>query len=206
MAHEHDDEHEHSHGEIHFQGSDAADDTLATLREAHPTLAECLDLTRRWADLNEDERKQAVERQSAVERAEGWMPGFHADGDKCAACGKATAPVFSDRFEEGALGYAAFLHGLPVHATKECLEGFVAKRRDLSPRGIDRARRELMRDLDRPSPRMSQFFRHDVLAQPPFGLEDWANSVAEAQGDALGRAAMKDIERLARWVHQRMFH
>ena len=202
----HDHAHDHSHGEVHFLFTDVTDGALAQIRETHAPLADALDLARRWATLTDEEKKGAAERQQLVEKHEGWMPGFHAEGDRCATCGLPTLPLFADKLEEGELPYAAFQRGLPVHATKACLDGFAAKRPDASPRGLDKARRELMRDLERPTPRMSQFFRHDLLAHPPFGLEDWANSVASANESSLGRSSMKDIERTARWVHGRLFH
>lgn len=204
MAHEHD--HDHSHGEMHFLKSEVDDATLARLKELNPPLAESLEATRRYGELADEEKQAQPEKQRAVEAFLGWTPGFHAEGDKCAACGKPTSTLFVDRFQEGGLPFAAFLANLPVHATKECLEAFPQKRPDLSPRGVDRARRETMRDLNRPSAGMSQFFRHDVLKHPPFGLEDWANSVASANPNGLDRATMKDIERLLAWVHHRMFH
>lgn len=207
--HEHDDEHdesEHSHGEMHFQWSEVDDAVLVRLRELNPPLAESLEATRRWSELTDEERKAQPDKQREVEAFIGWTPGFHADGDKCAACGKPTSALFVDRYEEGALPFAAFLSNLPVHATKECLDAFPKARPDLSPRGVDRARRELTRDLNRPSAGMSQFFRHDVLLHPPFGLEDWGNSVAEANPAGLDKVTARDIQRLAHWVHHRMFH
>lgn len=201
---EHD--HDHSHGELRFLGTDVTEATLAQIRDTHAPLAECLELTRRWGELSDEEKKAAPEKQNAVENHAGWTPGYHSSGDRCATCGQPTLPLFADRFDEGELRYAAFASSLPVHATRACLDGLVGAQRDLSPRGLDKARRSLMRDLERPSPRMSQFLRHDLLAHPPFGLEDWANSVAEAQSGKLDRAAMKDIERLMRWVHQQLFH
>ncbi|HUR69626.1 MAG TPA: hypothetical protein VM370_10300 [Candidatus Thermoplasmatota archaeon] len=203
---EHEDHDEHDHGVIHFQGTDVTDGALAQIRETHAPLADALDLTRRWTQLSEEEKKGAIEKQTAIETHEAWMPGFHAPGDRCAACGLPTLALFTDRMQEGEIPYGAFVHGLPVHATKACLDALAKQKRDHSPRGLDKARRELMRDLDRPSPRMTQFLRHDLLAHPPFGLEDWGNSVAEAQKDGLSKSAMKDIERLMRYVHQRLFH
>lgn len=197
---------EHSHGEIHFLHTEVTDGTLAQIRETNEPLADCLDLTRRWGTLTDEEKKGAPEKQKAVEGHAGWTPGFHAEGDLCAACRQPTLPLFADVLEEGEIPYAAFRAGLPVHATSACLDAFASTQPDTSPRGIDKARRALMRDLERPSPRLSQFFRHDLLAHPPFGLEDWANSVASANPDGLGRQAMKDIERTARWVHGRVFH
>lgn len=205
MAHEHDHD-DHEHNDLYFLHTEVTDGALAQVRETNAALADVLDLTRRWGQLSDEEKKAVPEKQKLVEAADAWMPGFHAAGDKCATCGMPTLPLFSDKFQEGEIEYASFVRGLPVHATRDCLDGFAAKRKDVSPRGIDKARRETMRDLDRPSPKLTQFFRHDVLAQPPFGLEDWANSVAEANPDGLDRSGMRDIERLARWVHQRLFH
>lgn len=203
----HDDHEEHDHGTLTFQGTDVPADLLAQIKETNASLAGLLEMTTRWSELTEAEKKEAALTQIIVEKSEGWTPGFFAEGDMCAACGKATAPIFTDRFESGKIVYGPFLRGLPVHPTKACLDGFSAKVKDVSPRGLDKARRALTRDLDRPSPKMTQFFRHDILAHPPFSLEDWANSVAEAQKEeGLGKGAMKDIERLLRWVHQRMFH
>ena len=204
MAHDH--EHEHDHGEMHFLQTEVTDGTLAQVRETHAALADVLDLTRRWGQLEDAQKQDAAQKQQAIEHAELWTPGFHAAGDRCGACGMPTLALFADKFQEGELPYAAFARGLPVHATRECLDRLPTVRKDASPRGLDKARRETMRDLDRPSPRMSQFFRHDVLAQPPFGLQDWADSVAEANPDGIEKAMMRDIERLARWVHARLFH
>jgi hypothetical protein len=200
------DHEEHDHGTLHFQGCEVTDGTLAQVKETHATLAGVLETARRWSALTDDEKKELAIAQVIVEKSEGWAPGYHSAGDKCATCGLATLPLFTDRFEGGELTYGAFLRGLPVHATKECLDGFAGKRPGTSPRDLDKARRELMQDLERPSPKMTQFFRHDLFAHPAFGLEDWANSVAEAQQEGLGRGAMKDIERLVRYVHPRLFH
>jgi hypothetical protein len=93
-----------------------------------------------------------------------------------------------------------------VHATPGCLGGFAKARPDLSPRAVDKARRELTKDLARPSAGMSQFFRHDVLLHPPFALEDWANSVVEANPQGLDKPTMKDMDRLMQWMHKRLFH
>ncbi|HET6405647.1 MAG TPA: hypothetical protein VFH78_13470 [Candidatus Thermoplasmatota archaeon] len=204
MAHEH--EHDHGHEEVHFLFTDVTDGALAQIRDTNAPLAELLDITRRWGQATDDEKKAAAEKQQAVERAEGWLPGYHSEGDRCASCGMPTLALFADKFQEGELPYAAFLRGLPVHATRDCLDRFATVRKDASPRGLDKARRETMRDLERPTPRMSQFFRHDVLAQPPFELEHWANSVAEANPDGLDKHSFRDVEKCARWVHQRLFH
>lgn len=204
MAHEH--AHDHDHEQIFFLSTEVTDGALAQIRETHPALADALELTRRWGQLADDEKKSAPEKQRLVENADLWMPGYHAEGDRCATCGQPTLPLFADRFQEGEIPYAAFVRGLPVHATRACLDGFAVARKDLSPRGLDKARRGTMRDLERPSPKLTQFFRHDVLAHPPFGLEDWATSVVEANAEGVDRKAMNDIERLARWLHQRLFH
>ena len=204
--HEHDEEHEHEHGTLHFAGTEVSDGELAQLGETHAPLVECLTLTRKWGTLGDEEKKAAPEKQDAVEKHAAWTPGYHAEGDRCATCGLPTLPLFTDRLDEGELAYAAFVRGLPVHPTVACLDGFAKARPDASPRGIDRARRETMRDLDRPAPKMTQFFRHDLLAHPPFGLEDWANSVAEAQRYGMDKASMREIEKLVRYLHQRLFH
>jgi hypothetical protein len=53
---------------------------------------------------------------------------------------------------------------------------------------------------------MAMFFRHDLLAHPAFGLEDWGNSVVEANPGGLDKGTLRDIDRLIRWVHARLFH
>lgn len=204
--HDHDDHEEHEHGTLQFLGAECTEASLDQVKATNPTLAGVLDLTRRWATLTDEEKKEAAILQVIVEKHDGWVPGYHSPEDKCATCGLPTLAIFSDRFEQGEIAYGAFLRGLPIHAISACLDGFAAKRPSTAPRDLDKARRELMRDLDRPTPKMSQFFRHDLLAHPAFGLEDWANSVAEAQKEGLGKPALKDIERLVRWLHQRMFH
>lgn len=204
MAHDHGDDHDH--GELHFVDTHATDGMLAQLRPLHPALVEVLELTTRWGQLSDDEKAKAPEKQREVENFQGWTPGYHAEGDRCGTCGMPTLPLFVDRFQEGELAYAAFFSNIPVHATKECLDGLRAKRPDLSPRGVDRARRELTRDMERPSAGMTQFFRHDLLKHPAFGVEDWANSVAAANPKGLDKVTMRDIEKLARWVHHRLFH
>lgn len=206
MAHDHEDHDEHDHGKISFRGTEVTDGMIAQLRALHPALAENLESCAKWAQLSEEERKAIPSKQREVEHFSGWTPGFHSDGDRCATCGGTTLPLFTDRFEQGELRYAAFLYNLPVHATAACLEGFAKARRDVSPRGVDRARRELTKDLERPTASMAMFFRHDVLAHPPFALEDWANSVAEANPAGLDKATARDIDRLIRWVHARLYH
>ncbi|MEA3201563.1 MAG: hypothetical protein QOE90_2991 [Thermoplasmata archaeon] len=207
MADEHEDDHdEHDHGTLRFQGAEASDATVEALRATNPALAECLALTRRWGELTEEEKKAAPEIQRKVEHFGEWTPGYHSTGDLCATCGKPVEPLFRDRFEQGAVAYAAFVSNLPVHATPGCLGGFAKARPDLSPRAVDKARRELTKDLNRPSAGMSQFFRHDVLLHPPFALEDWANSVMEANPRGLDKPTMKDMDRLMQWMHKRLFH
>lgn len=203
QQHDHD---QHDHGLIHYQGTDVDDAVLQELMGLHPSLAANLGLARRFGELTDEERPRLAETQREVEQYPLWMPGYHAPGDRCATCGGETTPLFTDRLQEGALPYAAFMGGLPVHATDACLGGFDAKHPNRAPRAMDMARRGLMKDFDRPSPSISQFFRHDLFAHPPFGLEDWANSVAEANPKGLDRATMRDMERLLAWVHRRLFH
>lgn len=204
--HEHDPEHDHDHGTLQLAGARVDDAVLAALRETNPPLAENLELTRRWTEATDDEKKRAPELQRAVEHFQGWTPGYHAAGDVCVVCRKAVEPLFYDRFAQGEIPYGAFLSNLPVHATRACLEGFARAMPNLAPRSVDKARREVTRDVSRPSAGMSQFFRHDVLAHPPFALEAWADSVAEANPGGLDKPTMKDIERLLQWVHRRLFH
>ncbi|GEM_PF-4565889 len=204
MADEHD--HDHDHGTLHFLGAEVHDETLEMLRPLHPALAENLALTRAWATLSEEDRKRAPETQRKVEHFEGWTPGYHSPGDRCATCGGMVGPLYVDRFQEGTLAYAPFISNLPVHPTQACLDGFRKARPDLSPRAVDLARRQLTKDLARPSAGMSQFFRHDVLLHPPFGLEDWGNSVLEANPKGLDKPTLKDMQRLVEWVHARLFH
>jgi hypothetical protein len=201
-----DDHEEHGHGTLHFQRAEVGDATLDLLRELNPPLADNLALTRRWPDLSADERRRAPELQRAVEAFGGWTPGYHAPGDACATCGGAVGPLFVDRLAEGTLAYAPFVSNLPVHPTRSCLEGLRARRPDLSPRAVDQARRELTKDLARPSAGMSQFFRHDLLLHPPFALEDWVGSVVEANPQGLDKATRKDMDRLLQWAHARLFH
>ena len=203
MADEHDHEHGHSHGDLKFIGVDVADATLETLRSDRPELARNLELSRRFSDLLTEEKAELLITQTQIEQSSSWVPGYHSEGDKCVSCGKPTVPLFGDRFETGELAYAAFLGGLPVHPTSACVE--IAPR-GLAPNKLDQARRGVMRDLTRPSPGMTQFFRHDVLSHPPFGLEHWADSVAEANPKGLDKQTMKDMDRLLQWVHARFFH
>lgn len=197
---------DHSHGTLRFLRADANDETTALLRPLHPSLADNLLYARRFETLNEAEKQALLDAQRAVEAYSAWSVGYHSNGDVCATCGTPTSPVFTDVFDSGALPYAAFIEEIPVHARKECLDGFGARLPRRSPQALDKLRRETTRDRDRPSPRMAQFFRHDVLAQPPFGLEDWADSVSEANGGKLEKAQMRDVERLLHWVHHRLFH
>jgi hypothetical protein len=207
MADDGHDEHEHhDHGTLRYEGADVDDATLALLLDLNPALAENLTLTRGWSALSEEDRKRAPETQRKVEHFEGWTPGYHSPGDRCATCGKAVEPLFTDRFEAGVIAYAPFISNLPVHARKECLDGFRKARPNLAPRAVDLARRELTKDLARPSAGMSQFFRHDVLLHPPFSLTDWADSVMEANPQGLDKPTMKDMERLLQWIHGRLFH
>lgn len=206
MAHEHDDEHDHRHGTLTFQKADATDDAIGAIRVLHPALADVLLLSRRFSDLGADEKAELERLQKAVELHPEWAPGYHAPGDMCATCGTPTHVLWDDVFEEGRLPYGAFIGDVPVHAKRECIDGFarVAPRR--APQIMDKLRRANAKDLDRPTAHMTQFFRHDVLAHPPFGLEDWANSVADANGGRLDRQTMRDIDRLIAWVHARLYH
>lgn len=197
---------DHEHAPLRFLKADADDETVASLRVLHPSLADNLLYARRFPSLTEDERKALVETQRAVETHAGWTPGYHAEGDKCATCGVPTHAIWMDVFDAGSLPYAAFIDDVPVHAREDCVEGFAAKLPRRSPQALDKLRRESTRDRDRPSARMTQFFRHDVLAHPPFELEDWANSVAEANQGKLDKATMRDVERLLHWAHHRMYH
>lgn len=205
-AHDHEGTSEHSHGTLRFLHADANDETTAYLRPLHPALADNLLYSRRFAKLNDAEKASLLESQRAVETYGAWSVGYHASGDICATCGTPTSAIFTDVFESGTLPYGAFIDEVPVHARKECIEGFAQKLPRRSPQALDKLRRESTRDRDRPGARMVQFFRHDVLAQPPFELEDWANSVAEANGGRLPKAQMRDVERLLHWVHHRLFH
>lgn len=206
MAPGHHDHDAHDHGTLRFQGTQVAEDVLKEMPALHPSLAANLALSRRYAELTDEEKQRLGGTQREVETYPLWTPGYHSAGDRCATCGRETTPLFTDRFEQGALSYGAFVSGLPVHLADACLTGFSKRRPSLAPRALDMARRELMKDLDRPTPGMSQFFRHDVLTHPPFGLEDWANSVAAANPKGLDKATLRDIERLLAWVHHRLFH
>lgn len=201
----HDDHDEHDHGTLTYLGSEVSDETLAHLRDVHPALAEALELTRDVPSMDDAAKERAILAQRKVEGHAQWLPGFHAPGDRCAACGKAMEPIFSDRFEQGTLAYTSFASSVPVHAEPTCLAAFSKKHPRPSPRDVDRLRREFTKEGSRPSPSMTMFFRHDLLAHPPFGLEDWANSVSEAN-PSMDKAAMRDIERVLQWVHKRLFH
>lgn len=197
---------DHSHGALRFLKADADDETVASLRVLHPSLADNLLYARRFPSLNDDEKKALVETQRAVETHGDWTPGYHSDGDLCATCGTPTHVLWNDVFENGALPYAAFVQDVPVHAREACVRGFGAKLPKRSPQALDKLRRETTKDRDRPTAHMTQFFRHDFLTHPPFELEDWANSVAEANGGRLDRATMRDMERLLHWAHHRLYH
>jgi hypothetical protein len=210
MAEEHADEHgdhgEHDHGTLTYQGAEVTDATLAQMRELHPTLAENLDLTKRFADLTPEEKEKATLTQRKVEGFATWTPGYHSAGDRCAACGKLTEPLFSDRFAQGVLSYGAFVANVPVHPTRECIAAFARANPIVSAQKVDRLRREFTKDTARPTASITQFFRHDVLTHPPFGLEDWANSVAAANEKGLDKGTMRDMERLMGFVHRKLFH
>ena len=206
MAHEDEHDHDHEHEDVTFLTTEITDGSLAQIRATHPALADLLDITRRWGQATDEEKKSAAEMQTKLETEGAWTAGYHAAGDKCGACGMPTLALFADKFQEGELPYAAFARGLPVHAKKECLDQLPVVRKDQSPRGLDKARRETMRDLERPSARMTQFFRHDLLSQPPFALDDWAESVVKANPDGIDKHAYRDIEKLARWIHGKLFH
>lgn len=200
--HDHD---AHDHGTLTYLGSRVDHATLAALRELHADLAENLALTARFPELTPEEKEAAGATQRKVEGFATWMPGYHAEGDRCAGCGKATTPLFFDRFDQGELGYGAFVANVPVHPARACVAAFAKAHPRVAPRDVDRLRRAHTRDMARPSASMSQFFRHDVLTHPPFALEDWAHSVAEAN-DGLDKATLKDMERLLTWMHRRLFH
>lgn len=201
-----DHEHDHSHGTLKFLKTDVDDATVASLRVFHPALADNLLYARRFAELGDEDKRLLLETQRAVEMHTEWTPGYHAAGDMCAGCRTPTTALFADVFENGAIEYAGFVDDVPVHARQECLDALVAKLPRRSPQVMDKLRRESVRDRDRPPARMTQFFRHDVLAHPPFALEDWANSVAEANQGKLERSTMRDMERLLQYVHKRLYH
>lgn len=212
MAHDHahddDEEHEHDHPAVAFVGSDVEERTLGDLRLLHPALADSLILCQRFASLSDAEKALLAEAQRHVEAFELWTPGYHAPGDLCAACGSPVLPLFTDKFGDHAkpLAYAPFVADVPVHARAECLQGILPKLGRRAPQQLDRLRREFSTVRDRPSAKLSQFFRHDYLTQPPFGLEDWANSVSEANSHKLDKSAMRDIEKLISYVHGKIFH
>ncbi len=200
MAHDHG----HHHDDVAFDATEVADDTLRALDASHPALAEVLSLTRRWRDLSPTERADAVAKQAHLEDEGPWHVGFHAEGDRCAVCGETTRALFEDRLVGGAsVPFAAFAADLPVHPA--CAAGFAAKFPRLAPAVIDRARRSLVADFDRPASRVASFFRHDLLQHGPFALEDWANSVAEANA-TLTRAQARDIDKCLHWLHHRIHH
>lgn len=206
MAHEPERDDAHEHGTLSYLGARIDDATLAQLREVHPDLAENLEATRRFADLAAEDREKAALSQRKVEGFHAWTPGYHAEGDRCGACGEPTAPLFFDRFERGELPYAAFVANVPVHPTRGCVAAFAKAHPRLSAQQVDRLRREFTREAARPTAALTQFFRHDLLSHPPFALEDWANSVADANGGRLDKGTVRDIERLLHWVHPRLFH
>jgi hypothetical protein len=200
-----DDADEHDHEDVAFERCEVDEAVVGALDATHPPLARNLRLARRFAELSDDERTGLVASQREVEAFAAWCPGYHSEGDACAACGEPTAPLFRDVTSRGALAYAAFVDDVPVHPTRACLDGFAKKHPKRAPQLLDRLRREHARDLARPSARMSQFFRADLLERSPFGLEDWANSVAEANPQ-MGKAGRRDVERLLQLVHRRLFH
>lgn len=203
MADEH--AHDHEHGKVGFERTESEEAAVTAIEATHPALARNLRLARRFSELGADEKAALASSQREVETFPAWTPGYHSEGDSCAACGKATSPLFRDITTSGALAYAAFVDDVPVHPTRACLDAFAAKFPKRAPMVLDKLRREHARDRTRPSARMSQFFRADLLERSPFGLEDWANSVAEAN-PALDKAARRDIERLLQFVHHRLFH
>lgn len=202
---EHDEEHGHSHGALAYLGAEVADDELSRLREIHPDLAENLELTRNFPKMTDEEKERATTSQRKVEGHHAWTPGYHAAGDRCVGCGKATAPLFTDKFESGTLPYAAFVANLPIHPDIACRAALAKAHPRLAPRDVDRLRREFTKDVARPSASMAMFFRHDVIAHPAFDLESWANSVAESNPN-LDKTTMRDMERLMQWVHRRLYH
>lgn len=208
VADEHDHEHddEHDHGAVAFEKSHVDEVTLVQIRALHPALAENLILAQRYRTLSGEEKSLVLETQQAVETFAGWSPGFHDASDRCAACGSPATALFEHRFRQGVLAFAAFVDDVPVHARAECLESFRAKYPRRAPQVVDKLRREHSSERGRPSARMSQFFRHDVLKHGGFALEDWANSVAAANPGKLDRGTARDIERCIVFVHGRLFH
>jgi hypothetical protein len=203
---EHDHDHEHEHGVLHYEGAEVDEPTLTLIAGAHKALADNLVLSRRYATLKDADKELLTASQRDVEAFAAWTPGFHAPGDMCAVCESPVDPLFTDKFAEGRIPYAAFVDDVPVHMRKECLAGFAAKLPRRSPQALDQLRRATTTDRTRPSAKLTQFFRHDVLLHPPFTLEDWANSVAEANQGKLDRSTARDIERLLSWVHAKLFH
>lgn len=203
MAEEHEDEHDH--GSLSFERCETEEAVATALDETHPALARNLRLARRFPELSEDEKKELNASQREVEAFAAWSPGYHSEGDTCAACGQPAPPLFRDITSRGALAYGAFVEDVPVHPTRACLDGFVKKHPKRAPQTLDRLRREHARDRTRPSARMSQFFRADLMERSPFGLEDWANSVGEANPQ-MDKAGRRDVERLLHFVHHRLFH
>ncbi|MFA5862064.1 MAG: hypothetical protein WDA16_10260 [Candidatus Thermoplasmatota archaeon] len=205
--HEHDHDEEHEHGTLHFERSEVAQPTLTVIAALHPALADVLILAQRFDKLTEAEKADLASKQEAVEACVTWTPGFWAAGDMCAVCESPAPAIFEDRLVEGTLAYGAFIDDVPVHLRKDCIAGFAKKAPRRAPQTIDKLRRQYTRDRQaRPSARLTQFFRYDLLSRPPFSLEDWANSVADANAEKMGRSDARDIERLIQWVHKRLFH
>lgn len=206
MAHDHahdDDEHDHDHS-VALEGTDVDDETLKLLDVANPNLSEILSLTRRLSELTEAEKEDAARLHTSLEEEGPWVPGFHAEGDLCAVCEESVPALFSDRMKDGAepIPYSAFAADLPVHVA--CIPKFDEKYPRLAPRVLDQARRKLMRDLDRPTASMAAYFRTDLLRHDGFDLEEWADSVFEANEDEMTRGLQRDVEKCIRWVHHRI--
>lgn len=203
---EHDQGHDHDHGNLNYGSAEVEDAVLERLKTTHPALAENLSLAKRYAELDDKERARLVETQDEMEKTAGWKPGYHAEGDKCGGCGKEVEPLFHDVFAEGGrLSYAPLLHEIPVHDDESCVTALQGKIPRPAPMILDRIRRATMAEGGRASAKMAMFLRHDIFAHPPFGLEDWANSVADAN-PKMDRATRNDMERVLRWVHGRLFH
>jgi len=206
MAADHD---HHHHAPVSFRHVRIDDAALALIRTTRSALGDLLaDIREAPAEGEEHDeatREALGKAHAAADEDALWVLGYHAAGDKCLVCGEATSALFDDVFAEGTLPWAAFVSGLPVHPQAACLAAVDEALPDRSPRGIDRRRRELMVDLDRPSPAMATFFRTDTLAHASFDLEDWANSVAEAN-PKMARSMARDIERQLHWVHDALYH
>lgn len=202
----HDDEAGHDHGEIHYRGVEANAATIEALAPLHPRLAESLTLAARFRDLAPADKETLLAAHSDVETFPAWTPGFHARGDSCAGCGRPTSPLFQDVFDEGSLPYAAFVDDVPVHASPACIAAFRDANPRLAPQTLDKLRRKHAPEGARPSARLTQFFRGDLMRHPPFALEDWANSVADANAGKLDKHVMRDMERLLAWAHRALYH